>query len=66
MIDSTDRIIHPAGTLHLRSADQVAVDSCLMSISEINGLSITIRDVIREILLEAAAIKKMIGDRYDL
>ncbi|HLY68983.1 MAG TPA: hypothetical protein VKR53_04595 [Puia sp.] len=66
VIDSADHIIYPRDTLYLRSVDEKAVNDCLMSISEVKGLSITIRNAINEIMHKAGNIKKMIGDKYNL
>jgi ASC-1-like (ASCH) protein len=66
VIDNSDHIIYPKDTLYLRSVDENTINDCLISISEVKGLSITIRNSITEIMCKAENIKKMIKDRYNL
>jgi hypothetical protein len=66
VIDSTDHLIHTNENLYLMSADPIEINNCLLSISEINGLSITIRNVIIQIKNKADNIKELIADKYNI
>jgi len=66
VIDSSDHVINPKENLYLMSADHLAINNCQLSISEIKGLSITIRDIIIEIKNKAGNIKKLISEKYSL
>jgi hypothetical protein len=64
VIDSNDAIIHPAGKLHLLSADRTALNNCKMSISEIKGLSVTIKHEVELLIRKAGNIQKLISRKY--
>jgi hypothetical protein len=66
VIDNADHVIYPKDTLYMKSANEDAIDNCLISISEVKGLSITIINLIRDIICKAGNIKKIIRDKYDL
>jgi hypothetical protein len=66
VIDSTDRIIVPSGNLYLLSADPTAINQCLLYISDVKGLSITIKSNVVDIINKAASIKKLITQEYHL
>ncbi|HEY2720560.1 MAG TPA: hypothetical protein VGI82_02480 [Chitinophagaceae bacterium] len=66
LIDSTDHIFNPNKTLYLLAAAHPDINNCLMSISDIRGLSITIRNMILAIVDKAANIKKLINEKYRL
>ena len=65
VIDSNDAIIYPNGNLHLRSTDRTAINNCVMSISEIKGLSVTIKYEITLLITKAGNIQKLISRKYD-
>jgi hypothetical protein len=64
--DSLDDLIHPQGILHLRSADADAINKCLLSVSDIKGLSRGIITMITGIKTKAANLKQLINDKYEL
>jgi hypothetical protein len=64
LIDTADHIVNPNRNLYLLSSGQPDINSCLMSISEIRGLSITIRNTIVVIRNKATTIKKLINEKY--
>ncbi|HEY2726172.1 MAG TPA: hypothetical protein VGI61_03290 [Parafilimonas sp.] len=64
LIDSNDAIIYPKEDLHLLSTNRTAINNCVMSISEIKGLSITIRNMIVEIIIKAGNIKNLIIKKH--
>ncbi len=66
IIDSNDAIMYPKENLYLLSTDRTAINNCVMSISEIKGLSITIKHVINEIINKANNINKLISKKYGL
>jgi hypothetical protein len=59
-------MIYPKDTLCLKSVNEDAINDCLLSISEVKGLSITIGNVIRNIINKASNLKKMINDKFGL
>jgi hypothetical protein len=65
VIDSADRIIIPSGNLYLLSADATAISNCLLYISDVKGLSITIKNRIVAIISKAASIKRLISREYN-
>ena len=66
VIDSTDRIIAPSGNLYLLSADPTSINKCLFYISDVKGLSITIKSSVVNIINKAGNIKKLIAREYRL
>jgi hypothetical protein len=64
--DSLDDLIHPQGILHLRSAEPDAINKCLLSVSDIKGLSRGIITMITGIKDKAANLKKLINDKYEI
>jgi hypothetical protein len=66
VIDSTDRIIYPADTFFLRTADRNAINNCLLYISDIEGLYSALRRSIEGMITKAANIKKFIAEQYDI
>jgi hypothetical protein len=64
-VDKENIIIIP-GTLHLQSADPVAVNKILLSICEIKALSISIRSRVVGLNTKAGRIKKLLAEKYGL
>jgi hypothetical protein len=64
--DSLDHLINPQEILHLRSADPWAINNCLLSVSNIKGLSRGIITMIIGIKNKAGNLKKLINDKYEL
>src|SRR5690349_13857618 len=64
VIDSHDMIVYPKEDLHLLSTDRTAINNCLMSISEIKGLSTTIKELVALDIAEAANTNKLISAKY--
>jgi len=66
VIDSHDKIINPSENLYLRSVDPNIINNCLLYVSDVRGLSITIRTLIINIKSKAGNIKKLLLDKYGL
>jgi hypothetical protein len=66
IVDNTNTIIDPADILHLRSADANTINSCLLKINNIRGLSIGTGKRIQALKDKAARIKKFINKEYQL
>ena len=66
IVDSTNSIINPTDELHLRSADPNTINSCLLEINNIRGLSIGTKKRIQALKDRAARIKKYIEKEYPL
>jgi hypothetical protein len=66
IVDSTNAIINPTDVLHLRSADQNTINSCLLEVNNIRGLSIGTKQRIQALRERAGRIKKYIKEEYKL
>ncbi|HMG67657.1 MAG TPA: hypothetical protein VK588_08225, partial [Chitinophagaceae bacterium] len=66
IVDSTNAIINPTDVLHLRSADQNTINSCLLEVNNIRGLSIGTKQRIKALRERAGRIKKYIKEEYKL
>jgi len=64
--DSTDHIVHPNKNLYLASTDSFAINKILIEVSEIKGLSISIKKKIEKAIKKEKNIKKLIAAKYDI
>ena len=64
--DSLDQIIDSPATLYLRSTNADIINDCLLSISNIKGLSRSISRMILEIKRKAGNIKQLIHSKYEI
>jgi hypothetical protein len=64
--DSLDHLINPQEILHLRSADPGAINNCLLSVSNIKGLSRGIITMIIGIQNKAENLKQLINEKYEI
>ena len=66
IIDSSNAVINPAVTLHLRSADADIINACLLEINTIKGLNKGTADRIQRLKDKATSIKEYVGKEYHL
>ena len=66
LIDSTDHLINPQENLYLRTLDPVAINNCLLNVSDIKGLSSVIKIRIIDIKESARNLKHFIAKEYHL
>lgn len=66
VIDSDNSVINPSNVLHLRSADPGIINTCLLEINNIKGLSKGTAKRIEKLKDKAISIKKYIGKEYHL
>jgi hypothetical protein len=66
LIDSTDHLINPQENLYLRTLDPVAINNCLLNVSDIKGLSSVIKIRIINIKESARNLKYFIAKEYHL
>ena len=66
LIDSTDHLINPQKNLHLRTSDPGAINSCLLNVSDIKGLSISIKIFVINIKQRARDLKIFLAKEYHL
>jgi len=64
IVDSTNTIINPKDILHLRSADPNILNSCLLEINNIRGLSIGTKKRIQILKDQVERIKKYLEKEY--
>ncbi|HLX90531.1 MAG TPA: hypothetical protein VKR32_02540, partial [Puia sp.] len=64
IVDSTNTIINPQDILHLRSADPNILNSCLLEINNIRGLSIGTKKRIQILKDQVRRIKKYLEKEY--
>jgi hypothetical protein len=64
--DSLDHIVNPSATLYLRSTNADVINDCLVSVSNIKGLSRGVSQMILQIKTEAGNIKQLIKDKYEI
>ncbi|MBS1918113.1 MAG: hypothetical protein JST87_17720 [Bacteroidetes bacterium] len=62
----TDAVFKPKEDLYLFSTDPVAINKILLNISQVRGLSVTIRDMITAQTKEAENIKRLIKGKYGI
>ncbi len=65
VINATDRLVNPNEILYLRSSDSKAINSTLLAISDIKGLSSAIKRQIINLQHRAGKIKKFIAREYN-
>ncbi|HSY62190.1 MAG TPA: hypothetical protein VK796_09955 [Cytophaga sp.] len=66
IIDNNNVVINPAVTLHLRSTDSDIINTCLLEINNIKGLSKGTAERIERLKDKAAIIKAYVGKEYHL
>jgi hypothetical protein len=66
IVDNNNAIINPANVLHLRSADPNTINSCLLEINNIRGLSIGTKKRIQALKERAKRIKQFIEKEYPI
>ena len=66
VIDSTNAVTNPSDILYLRSADENAINNCLMEVNSIKGLNNGLKMRIQRLKDRAGRIKKFIAKEYNL
>ncbi len=66
IVNSDDHVSYPTSALHLRSADPIAINNCLLVISDIKSLQSSLVRTCRDIINEAGRLKKAIAVAYSL
>lgn len=63
-IDSEDNTINPGGTVFLRSVDKEMINTCLIALSNVKGLSISIYGLVQELHTKSISLKKLLHEKY--
>jgi hypothetical protein len=63
---NSDKIIHPADDLHLKSVDPDVINECLLEISDIKGIHKGFKHEVIDLKNEATRLKKLIAQHYSI
>jgi hypothetical protein len=64
MIDVTDKVIEPTEKIYLKDAEKNAINNCILQISEIQGLTTSVKMHITELNDRAVHLKEYIEKEY--